>query len=194
MKPGAVLMAAGNASRFGENKLLLPVDGRPAVEWAMLALREGEFSAVAVVTQYPEVMALAEQYGFLPVENPDPGAGVSLTIRLGLTALLEREPDLPGCLFAVGDQPRLRGTSVKALVRAWEEEPGHIMAMSFAGKRGNPVLFPAVCFPALMALTGDVGGSAVIRENENILRLFEAADPKELMDGDTPEDWKELLG
>ena len=138
MKPGAVLMAAGNARRFGGNKLLLPVEGRPAVEWAMLALREGKFSAVAVVTQYPEVAALAEQYGFLPVMNPDPGAGVSLTIRLGLEALLEREPELPGCMFAVGDQPRLRGESIEALVRAWEAEPGHIMAMSsFSALRSN---------------------------------------------------------
>lgn len=193
MRPGAVLMAAGASRRFGENKLLLPYEGRPAVAHAMRALACAGVSPVAVVTGYPEIAAIAERYGFLAIENAEPEAGVSRTIRLGLSALLAREPGLPGCLFAVGDQPRLSGESVQGLIAAWAEEPDAIYALAAGEKRGNPVVFPHLCFPRLLALQGDTGGSAVIREERGRLRLYQAVDPMELMDGDTPEAWKELI-
>lgn len=52
MKLGAVLMASGRARRFGENKLLHPVDGVPMMERAMNALPPELFTKAAVVSPY----------------------------------------------------------------------------------------------------------------------------------------------
>ena len=49
-------------------------------------------------------------------------------------------------------------------------------------------MFPADLFPELAALTGDVGGGAVIRRLPERLILVEAASPRELADVDTSED------
>ena len=87
MRIGCVVMAAGDARRFGENKLAALFDGKPLILRALEAVPAEEFSAVAVVTQYPEVEALASEFGFLPVHNPHPDWGISHTIRLGLEAL-----------------------------------------------------------------------------------------------------------
>ena len=46
-------------------------------------------------------------------------------------------------------------------------------------------MFPREFFPALCALEGDRGGSAVIRCHEDALTLFEIS-PDELRDVDTP--------
>ena len=54
------------------------------------------------------------------------------------------------------------------------------------GRRGNPCLFPARFFPELLALTGDCGGSRVIRQHEDELMLLEV-DARELADVDTPQ-------
>ena len=93
-------MAAGNATRFGENKLLAEFMGRPLIEYALRAIPKDAFKRVAVVSQYGPVLDLAGKYGFISVENQDPAAGVSHTIRLGLDALQEI------CLLYTSPSPR----------------------------------------------------------------------------------------
>ena len=50
------------------------------------------------------------------------------------------------------------------------------------------MVFPRALYPELLALTGDTGGSAVLRRHPERLRLVEAASPGELEDVDRPED------
>ena len=52
--------------------------------------------------------------------------------------------------------------------------------------RGNPNIFPARFFPELLQLTGDCGGSRIIRRHEDQFLLVETP-PEELYDCDTPE-------
>ena len=181
-KPGCVVLAAGSARRFGGNKLTATVEGVALIRRALSAVPAERFSRVAVVTQYPEILALARDFSFTPVLNDTPEAGVSRSIALGLAAI----GDCPGALFLVADQPLLRRESVDALVTLWQGKPEGIAALGHGGVRGNPCLFPSRLFPELLALQGDRGGSAVIRRHEGPLSLLEV-DARELRDADTPE-------
>ena len=49
---GCLIMAAGNASRFGSNKLAAKVDGKMLIEHALETVPREEFARVTVVTQY----------------------------------------------------------------------------------------------------------------------------------------------
>jgi len=187
-KLGCVVMAAGNAKRFGENKLAAQVDGRSLILRALDAVPAQLFHNVVVVTQYPEIMRLAEAFHFSALHNPHPEYGISHTIRLGLTQLR----DCDGVLFLVSDQPLLRKETVAALVHFWTQHPEKIAALGHNGVRGNPCLFPARFFPELMELTEDRGGSSVIRRHEDALILLET-DDAELFDVDTPEALHDLL-
>ena len=182
MKIGCVVMAAGDARRFGENKLAAVLDGKMLIRRALEAVPAEEFCTVAVVTQYPEVEALAEEFGFTPVHNPHPDWGISHTIRLGLEAL----GDCDGALFQVSDQPLLRRESVRAEVECFRQHPDKLIGLGHDGVRGNPCIFPAAYFPELLALTEDRGGSSVIRRHEEDLILVEVP-PEELDDVDTPQ-------
>ena len=86
---GCVIMAAGNAVRFGANKLEAELDGKPLIRRAFEAVPAGVFDRVVVVTQYPAVAALAREFGFTPVRNDRPGDGLSRTVRLGTQALAQ---------------------------------------------------------------------------------------------------------
>lgn len=183
MQTGCVVMAAGSAQRFGKNKLAQTLAGRSLIRRALEAVPAEELCAVAVVTQYPEVEPLAEEFGFLPVRNHHPDWGVSHTIRLGLEAL----GDCDGAIFMVADQPLLRRETVAAAAALFRRNPGRIVALSHGGVRGNPCVFPARYFPELLALEGDRGGSSVIRRHEEDLLLLEAP-AQELADVDTLED------
>ena len=180
LKVGCVVMAAGNARRFGENKLAARLRGRSLISRALDAVPAEQLHAVVVVSQYPQVMDLAGTFHFAALYKPHPDWGISHTIALGLTALR----DCDGVLFLVSDQPLLRRESVAKLVTLWRSQPDKIAALGHGGVRGNPCLFPARFFPELMALTEDRGGSSVIRCDEEDLVLLEA-DASELYDVDT---------
>ena len=101
---GCVIMAAGNAVRFGANKLEAELDGKPLIRRAFEAVPAGVFDRVAVVTQYPAVAALAREFGFEPVRNDRPGDGLSRTVRLGTQALADAvgqalRPEVRACVL-----------------------------------------------------------------------------------------------
>ena len=101
-------MAAGNAARFGENKLAAMVNGKPLIEHALEAIPRESFSRVLVVTQHENVEAAAKKFGFETLRNEHPERGQSETIRLGTAAL----SDCDALCFMVADQPMLRRKTV----------------------------------------------------------------------------------
>lgn len=186
---GCLIMAAGNASRFGENKLTASFAGKSLFSLALAATPADTFARVTVVSQYPVLLQEAEQAGFHAIRNDRPDDGISRTIRLGTEAMA----DCAGILYMVADQPLLRQETVLRIVQDWRQHPGCIVGAAHNGHRGNPCLFPARFFPELCALEGDRGGSSVIRRHEDALRLVEAAEP-ELSDCDTKQALEILKG
>lgn len=180
---GCVVMAAGSARRFGDNKLAAALGGKTLMERALDAVPADRLAAVCVVTQYDEVERLARGRGFEVVRNDRPQDGAARTVRLGTQSLMAR---CGAILYMVSDQPLLRRESVAALLDFARAHPGHIVAAAHGGRRGNPCLFPARYFEELCQLTGDVGGSAVIRAHADELLLFEVGE-RELLDVDTRE-------
>lgn len=186
-KTGCIIMAAGASERFGADKLAARLGGRSLLRRAFEAVPAARFCRVCVVTARAEGFALAREFGFEAVLNDRPELGASLTVRLGLAAL----PDCGAALFMTADQPLLRRESVERLLDAAALHPGRIAALAHGGERGNPVLFPRAFFPELAALTGDRGGSAVIKRHPESLLLVET-DPRELMDVDYVSDLERL--
>lgn len=186
---GCVVLASGYSRRYGANKLAVSIDGRSLIQRALEAIPAEQLAKTVVVTQYKEVAAYAKLFNFAVILNEHPEQGISQSLRLGLAAL----DDCQGVLFTVADQPFLRRESVSALLDLWSSQPEKIAAMSSGGRRGNPCLFPARLFPELMALEGDRGGSAVIRQHSEDLVLLEV-DALELADVDTPQALTALTG
>ena len=175
-------MAAGNAARFGENKLAAMVNGKPLIEHALEAIPQESFSRVLVVTQHENVEAAAKKFGFEALRNEHPERGQSETIRLGTAAL----SDCDALCFMVADQPMLKRKTVAQELEFFRAHSENIVGLGHNGVRGNPCLFPARFFPELLSLEGDVGGSAVIKRHLDDLLLFEAPET-ELRDVDTKE-------
>lgn len=179
---GCVVMAAGNASRFGANKLLQDFQGKPLIAHALDVIPISLFRRVTVVSQYDAILEMARQRGFTAIKNDHPELGQSLSLQLGLATM----QDCDAVLFQVADQPLLREESIRQLLTLSEENPECIVGLSHAGQRGNPCLFPKRFFPELADIRGDRGGNVVIQKHPDDLRLLEV-DAEELQDVDTPE-------
>ena len=185
---GCLVMAAGNARRFGDNKLAAMVHGKTLIERALDAIPQEGFSRVVVVTQYAEVEALAVERGFTVIWNRHPDWGISHTISLGTEEL---QKDCDAICYMVSDQPLLRRESIAGALAFFRENSDHIVGLSHNGKRGNPCIFPRKFYDELIALREDLGGNTVIRAHEDALLLYEV-DKQELTDVDTPQALRDL--
>ena len=188
MKLACLLTAAGNSSRFGEDKLRLPVEGLAMGIHALDLLSRVPFDLRVLVTSKDKeyLIEAAKEKGFGVVVNPAPERGMSSSVRLGTEHIVETGA-YDGILYAVADQPNLRLATVEKLMEAFGREPCSIWAPEANGKRGNPVIFPASLFEELLKVTGDRGGRQVITAHAELLRTV-SVDEAELKDIDTKED------
>jgi len=185
----AVVLAAGLARRMGRQKLLLKLQGKPVVRWAVERLVPHVGDIVVVTGQ--DDAAIREALSGLSLRfavNPSPQAGQGSSIAVGIAAL---PPWTQAALIALGDQPRVPDAVVPALLAALERAGKAIVAPVYRGAQGTPVLFTAAIFAELKALTGDAGARAVVtRHAERVERVtFDLPMPPDV---DTPEDFARL--
>ena len=190
MKIGCVLLAAGAGMRFGGGKLLHEIEGEPMIQRALHLYRDIPFTARVCVTRAgaTEIQRFARESGFPIAINPNPDRGVGTSVSIATSAILEREPELDGILYAVADQPYLTRESLDQLLEAFEAHPSDIASLCFGDRRGNPAIFPKDLFQELCALSLDIGGGAIIRRYPDRLRLVKAQTARELDDIDTIDD------
>lgn len=184
-----ILLAAGSARRFGSNKLLRPLNGKPLFAHGLAALlaaaKMRPAADVTVVSRTPEILAAARAAGAKAVESPLSEQGLSFTIKAALDAL---EPLAEGdyLLFAVADQPYLTAASVAALLEK-AAPPTRGATLCFGEKVGSPTLFSASLAQDLRALEGDRGGRSVLRALGGECLRVQAESARELEDIDLPE-------
>jgi CTP:molybdopterin cytidylyltransferase MocA len=122
----AVVLAAGAGSRFGgpKQQLLLPA--------VLDALRSTSVDEIVVVGgAYPlDIEATV-------VECPDWERGPGASLRCGLRAL---PGDAEAAVVVLADGPDLSPAAVDRIVEAWRAAAGEVVAASYGGERGHPVV------------------------------------------------------
>ena len=158
-----ILLAAGQSTRFGRQKLLEPWHGEPLVRKAARCFLDAGLRPLVVVVSPDHLLADAlAGLTVTIVENPRPEDGISRSIAIGVRAL---PAAANAALIGVGDQPYLTVEAIEALVIAFS--PGRIVAPRWGDHRGNPPIFDRRYFAELVALDGDVGGQRVIAAHED---------------------------
>ena len=166
---------------------------------AFAATETQQLAARIVVTRSAEVQALCREHGIPALLHSLPGRND--TVRLGLSALLEREPDLSGCMFLPGDQPLLHRETVEQLVNAFcafyakrqKETEQEIFRLGYQSKNGSdslvgsPVLFENGYFAELCSLPEGRGGNILLKKYPEHVHTVYIANRNELADADTPE-------
>lgn len=163
MKLYLIYLAAGNSRRFGSNKLLYELDGKPLYRHlldrlASICMRHENWE-VMVVTQYPSICEEITGENIRAVLSPDSHKGVSYSIRAGL----ETATDADACAFFVADQPYFSETSAEAFLETMEKQSAELGCVSCGTQKGNPAWFSKKYFPELLELKEDQGGRKVLK-------------------------------
>jgi CTP:molybdopterin cytidylyltransferase MocA len=139
----AVVLAAGAGSRFGgpKQQLLLPA--------VLEAVRSSSVDdLVVVVGAYPiDVDARV-------VECDEWARGMGASLRCGLRALPAEDE---AAVVVLADGPDLSPAAVDRVVEAWRGGAGDVVAASYGGDRGHPVVLSRAAWP----LVPDEGARAL---------------------------------
>lgn len=192
-----MVLAAGEARRFGGAKVLARVGGPPLVRLAADAAQAAGLVPIVVVTGAldAEVTAALEGAPARTVRVSNPGRGLAHSIACGLRELRRidgtaRARPIRAAILVHADRPFPSAGLLRALVGLYERTGRHVAAPSFRGTLAPPVLFDRAVWPELEALRGDVGGRAVALRDPSRLALL-AVDAPPPSDVDTPEDLRE---
>lgn len=184
----ALVLAAGASKRFGAQKLLQDLAGTPVLRWSVNALAgvRGVADEVVVVVP-PEHATLRDALRGASVRlvvNERAADGMGASLACGVRAL---GPDVDAVLVALGDEPRLTRGHHERVVDRYRPGGVAIVAPTYRGARGHPVLFDRRVFPELATLTGDRGARSVVERDPRRVELLEMNEPHPV-DVDTPED------
>lgn len=185
-------LAAGSSRRFGENKLLHEVGGKPLFRHGLDVLAEVAATrndcTLSVVTRFDEIARAAVTCGARCVLSPDSEKGLSYTIRAGVNSLADKQPPFY-LLFAVADQPFLSRQTVERLIDETRAAGTAVASVYYHEQPGNPTLLHSRLIPELLALTDDEGGRKVIGRHMDDCTIVQAEAPAELTDLDVPDDF-----
>ncbi len=187
-----VLLAAGEASRFGSPKQIASIGERAMVRHCAINALGTQAPVLVVTGAHREAVetALGGLHVAL-VHNPAWSTGMGASIAGGVHAARERNAALRGVLIALADQPSISTENLALLLREHAQTPQHIVASRFGERVGAPCVFPAACFDDLEKLDGPSGARTVIERHEPLCRPVEM--PAAAHDIDTREDYRRFV-
>ena len=180
----AVVLAAGEGSRFGGRKLEARLAGRPLLQHVLDKLADaGLHDPIVVLPPDSGLEPLITWRDAQRVVNPDPGRGLSSSLQLGWAAALARDPPPVAVLVALGDQPRMDPAVIGALLDQPPDTSRPVVAPRFASSEArNPVRIDASAAGTALvqAATGDRGLGPLLDANPELVRWIDVA-------GDNPD-------
>lgn len=131
----AVVLAAGASTRFGSPKqaILLPE--------VLARLDETDVDPVVVVSGAYSLETAAPT-----VECEDWKRGPGASLRCGLAAL---PPNVEAAVVVLADGPDLAPAAVDRIIEVWHESAAEVVAATYGGVRGHPVLLTRSIWPQI---------------------------------------------
>ncbi len=185
-RAAAIVLAAGASSRFGRPKLLVPLWGRPLLQHVLDVLAAVELSEVVVVLGHDaeEIERSLRWRSERRVRNPDPEAGLSGSLRIGLESM---DQTSEAALILLGDQPLVRADVIERLLEGFASAARPLTVPRYEGGGGpNPLLIHHTAWSLARDAKADRGLGPIVRDHPELVTVVDV--PGSNPDVDTPED------
>jgi molybdenum cofactor cytidylyltransferase len=185
----AILLAAGESTRMGRQKALLPWEGTTLLEYQLASLAEVEaIGEIIVVTGHePERITEIASTALRTrvAHNANYRTGKVSSIHAGLAAVSE---SCTAILLLAIDQPRASEV-IRDLVESHDTRGALITVPAYGGRRGHPVLFASAMRQELAAIREETQGiRALLQRNAGDISVVEFDDPAVLLDVNSAAD------
>jgi molybdenum cofactor cytidylyltransferase len=188
----AIILAAGNSSRMGTPKLLLPWAGTTILGQVLSTFAAAGLQEVVVVigaehTRIESLVAdLAGKIHIRAVLNPAHAGGQMLdSIKVGLSALDARSR---AALIGLGDQPQVRVETLERIMTAFLSTSSPLVIPSFQNRRGHPWLVSRPLWQVILDLPATATARQFLDASAGIVEYVDS-DESILQDVDTPDEY-----
>ncbi len=145
IRAAGVVLAAGAASRFGSAKQVLLL---PRVLERLVPLHADGTLVDLVVVEGAHPLPADELSQARIVRCPMWADGPGRSLAAGLAAL---PPDVDAAVVVLADGPRIAPEAVGRVLAAWAERPDEVVAASYDGVRGHPLVLGRPAFATIPA-------------------------------------------
>lgn len=163
-----VILAAGNSSRLGEPKQLLPFKNENLIRCAVREALAVPVSTTLVVlgAEANKIRAEIEEFPVEIIVNMQYQEGMASSIRCGVQYVMDRYPEMANIMIMLCDQPYVESWLLQALMNVKKEQmTTAIVASFYDGDYGVPAIFDRRVFPELLKLQGDKGAKSLMKHN-----------------------------
>jgi molybdenum cofactor cytidylyltransferase len=190
----AVVLSAGESSRMGRPKALLPVDGVRFIEKIVTALKSTRVAKIIAVLGH-DADEMRRQIGDLPVTmvvNPNYKQGQlsSLVAAINSIQSSKDSASVDGILVHLVDHPYINPDLVNLMIDRFHETKKLIVVPRYQGRRGHPVIFSSALFAELLAAPLDQGAKTVVHAHRDETLEIDTEDEGVTIDIDTPEEYR----
>ena len=185
----AVILAAGQSTRMGAFKPLLPFGKQTVIESTIDYLRTGGVETIVVVLGH-RAEELQNRLGHLSVLfalNPDPASEMSASITAGIAKI----PSSGATLIALADHPAVPPSIISTLISEWKHGSSLIIP-TWQNRGGHPVLIDLHHRAELQNLDPNRGLKAFFDAHRDEVKRIPVDSPFIARDMDTWDDYVAL--
>jgi molybdenum cofactor cytidylyltransferase len=198
-----VILAAGESSRMGTDKALLPWPpqsaGQPPSTETFLSSairslsRSTDFILIVAGKNEAAVAPIAYANGASVVINPDPSRGQFSSLRVGLHEVLNHGRD--AAVITLVDRPPVSTATVLLLRDAYESAAQNVWAVvpEYSGKHGHPYLAGRELIEKFLQAPPTGSARDVEHRYQEHIQYVVVSDPYVTLNINTPEDYAALL-
>lgn len=197
-----VILAAGESSRMGRDKALLPwpplLEGQSPSRDTFLS---ATIRSLAQSTDFVLVVAGQNEVALAPVVyaqgasmvvNPDPSRGQFSSLQIGLRETLNRGRDT--AMITLVDRPPASATTVQSLREAFEAASQSVWALvpEFGGKHGHPYVAGRDLIEQFLREPATGNARDVEHRYQEHISYLPVSDSNVALNINTPEDYAAL--
>jgi molybdenum cofactor cytidylyltransferase len=186
------VLAAGESSRMGRPKLLLPWGETTVLGAVLRVVSNSSAKNVLTVTGAHRAATerIADSAEIPTIHNPNFSTGEMVSsLQVALPLLDENH----AALVVLGDMPLVSAEIINAIIDTYRKSDARVVAPTFNGKRGHPVLFAPELFDELLELSsGTSAPREVVQRYKERMILVPVNSEGILADIDTPEAYEQF--
>lgn len=190
----AIVLAAGEGSRMGELKQLLPWGDSTIIETVLANIEESSLDGeirVVLGAEADRIESRLEDEGYKLLYNPDYTQGMFSSVIAGIQDL---PSDTEALLFMLADQPLVTSDIYNRLLGYYKQKRPLLLVPSYQGRRGHPLIISAQLIPEIYKLAQggepDGGLRALLNKYEDSIEYMEVEDEGVIIDLDYQTDYQ----
>lgn len=190
-----VILAAGESSRMGRPKALLPWHGGTFLSFAIRSLTP--YTDLVIVVggrNHEQIEPIVSANAAFLVTNPAPEAGQFSSLQVGLQAVLNRGRD--AAIVTLVDRPPAQPATIRHLrkefLRLIRSDQIWAVVPEFEGRHGHPIVIGREMIQCFLDALPAKSARDIMHAHQEHIAYVPVNDPYVAMNIDTPEDYERL--